>query len=686
MSRLSFTHPALLGGLALVAIPILIHLLFRRPRRQMRFSTIQFFLGKAEEASRRRKIRHWLLLLTRCLLLMLLVLAFARPSLRDNSSTTARPPRDVVLVLDRSASMRARDRWTTALAKANHILENLSFADRAAVIEAAAPAKILSPLVPPSKARIVLKDLTPGFGSGDLAEGLSEAVRMLKETGAERETAIAVISDFQRQSAGNAKEIKVPEHTDLRLEQVGEIATPNIALRKLSLDPNGSVRIEISAFGEGMPSVVDATVLVDGKVYTNGPIAVASTSSRVLALPTLNSGWHTIEARLAADASGNPEMLDSLAADDRRWLAVEVPKALRVLVAEPRPSQQQFEEESFFVTSVLASAAVNRIPLRCDKVPADRLLSALSTVQDSAVVIIPGLHQPSERLGIALRDVVARGGGLVLFLGEEVVAARYEKTFGELLPMDLGQIEGDIDRPEEFWHLGDFDSSSPAFAAFQPENSGDPTRPSFSRRFTIARGTGVVARFADGVPFLAMKQLGQGHIVLVNTSPNTAWTDWPKRRTFVPWLEGVLAMAAGHPLRGTISPAPEVICGTENRVPVSSASIVRLRGPGKILEFQPQNGVIAVQAEQPGVYEVEKNNPGQEFAGFTASIPEAESDLAGMTTQEFLQSIKRIHDVPGAGPFLGLSSAGSRELWRFFLLGGLVFLATEFLLANRTWA
>src|ERR1700756_3081611 len=146
MSRLSFTHPALLGGLALVAVPILIHLLFRRPRRQMRFSTIQFFLGKQEEASRRHKIRHWLLLVIRCLLFMLLVLAFARPSLPHNSSTTTRPPRDVILVLDRSASMHARDRWATALAKASHILGNLNFEDRAAVIEAAVPVKVLSPL------------------------------------------------------------------------------------------------------------------------------------------------------------------------------------------------------------------------------------------------------------------------------------------------------------------------------------------------------------------------------------------------------------------------------------------------------------------------------------------------------------------------------------------------------------
>src|SRR5258706_3295948 len=272
MNRLSFTNLATLGGLAAVAIPVIIHLLLRHRRRQMRFSTIQFFLAGQEEAARRQRIRHWLLLLMRCLLLILFVLAFARPFLRQNSSAATQPPRDVVLVLDRSASMQVPDRWTTALAKATHALRNLSFDDRAAVIEASAPAKVLSPLAPVSKANRMLQELAPGFGAGDLAGGLAEAVHILQQAGAKRETSMVVISDFQRESVGSAKGIKVPEHFDLQLQRVGETATPNVALRGLSLEPGGGVRLEVSAFGNGLPSVVDAGLLIDGHAFTNCPI------------------------------------------------------------------------------------------------------------------------------------------------------------------------------------------------------------------------------------------------------------------------------------------------------------------------------------------------------------------------------------------------------------------------------
>jgi hypothetical protein len=303
------------------------------------------------------------------------------------------------------------------------------------------------------------------------------------------------------------------------------------------------------------------------------------------------------------------------------------------------------------------------------------------------VVILPGLRQPAADLGLGLHRFVTNGGGLVMFLGETVMAGRYESAFGDLLPIPLHRMEGEGDRPEDFWHIGEFDTGSPAFAAFRPGNSGDPTRPAFYRRFAMRGGVSgaVVARFADGALFMTMKQLGQGRIVLVNTSADTAWTDWPKRRTYVPWLQGVVALAAGRPAQAPASAAPELVCGAESRVAVNSLLPVRLRGPAGIAELPARAGVITLRADQPGVYTAERA-PGQEFLGFTGSVPREESDLAGMTTEEFLQSVTRTGDTASFGSILALSGGNSWELWPLLLLAGLGLLVAESLLANRTWA
>jgi hypothetical protein len=81
MPTVLFTNLALLGALTALAIPILIHLLLKHKKQRLRFSTIQFFTQQDEQASRRRKLRHWLLLAVRLLLVTLIVLAFARPYL-----------------------------------------------------------------------------------------------------------------------------------------------------------------------------------------------------------------------------------------------------------------------------------------------------------------------------------------------------------------------------------------------------------------------------------------------------------------------------------------------------------------------------------------------------------------------------------------------------------------------------
>src|SRR5512135_3249426 len=94
-----FTNPALLGGLALLAVPILIHLLLRIKKKRLRFSTLQFFRRQDEQAARRRKVRNRLLLAVRVLVLLLIVVAFARPYLApDAAAAKATPHRQAVLV------------------------------------------------------------------------------------------------------------------------------------------------------------------------------------------------------------------------------------------------------------------------------------------------------------------------------------------------------------------------------------------------------------------------------------------------------------------------------------------------------------------------------------------------------------------------------------------------------------
>lgn len=70
---------SMLGGLAAVAIPILIHLFKRRSARRVDWGAMDFLLGSVVRRSRLMMIEELLLLAVRCLLIVALVLTMARP-------------------------------------------------------------------------------------------------------------------------------------------------------------------------------------------------------------------------------------------------------------------------------------------------------------------------------------------------------------------------------------------------------------------------------------------------------------------------------------------------------------------------------------------------------------------------------------------------------------------------------
>jgi hypothetical protein len=77
---MAFLNVSLLAGGALMAIPVLLHLLMRQKPRQLVFPALRFVKERRESNTRRLRLRHWLLLALRCAAVGLAVLALARPS------------------------------------------------------------------------------------------------------------------------------------------------------------------------------------------------------------------------------------------------------------------------------------------------------------------------------------------------------------------------------------------------------------------------------------------------------------------------------------------------------------------------------------------------------------------------------------------------------------------------------
>ena len=107
---MQFLYPSFLFALGFIAIPILIHLFNFRRYKRIVFSDIRFLKQYTEQTKKQKKLKEWLILLCRVLLILFLVLAFAQPYLPSSENKTPLSQTAVGVYLDNSFSMNAMNK------------------------------------------------------------------------------------------------------------------------------------------------------------------------------------------------------------------------------------------------------------------------------------------------------------------------------------------------------------------------------------------------------------------------------------------------------------------------------------------------------------------------------------------------------------------------------------------------
>lgn len=104
---MSFIYPSILWALLFVAVPVIIHLLNLRKHRTVYFSNVNL-LKKVRKATRKRsKLKQLLILTSRILMIIALVMAFARPYIPSENSEKQLKNNLTAIYIDNSYSMNA---------------------------------------------------------------------------------------------------------------------------------------------------------------------------------------------------------------------------------------------------------------------------------------------------------------------------------------------------------------------------------------------------------------------------------------------------------------------------------------------------------------------------------------------------------------------------------------------------
>lgn len=677
-----FLAPALLAGFVAIAIPIVVHLVQRERKRVVEFPSLMFLRKIPYQSVRRRAIRHWPLLLLRCLAFALIVLAFARPLARGARLETgaAGGGRERVILLDRSYSMGYGDRWDRAREEARRAVQALGPDDRATIVFFATDVEIGLKSTPERGGLLAAIDrATPGAGATRYGPALRAAAGLLESSALPRRE-IVLISDFQRAGWDRSQDVRLPAGVTLTPVPVGEPDSPNAAIVGLTTERDatgGGERATVSArlANRGATRIADREIAleVDGHRLDARRVSIEPRASAAVTFAPfpLASGPARVTVRLAPDA---------LARDDVFHAIVAAGGRVPVLILEsPNPAP----DASLYLARALAVGGAPGFSAQV--VSVDRVTAADITA--AAIVVLNDTRPPSGAVGRALDASVRRGAGLLVALGDR---SAWPAEGLDLLP---GAIGAPADRSgTRGGTLGFVDYSHPVFEIFSAPRSGDLTAARVFRYRQLDVPDGVLARFDDGAVALAERRVEQGTVLVWTSTFDSYWNDLALKPVFVPLVHQAMKHLARYvearpwyTVGEVLDPAASGVSGAA-AAQGRAADLVALTPGGKRETLARGDGRRVLPLDEQGFYDIRTSARASAPAVVAVNVDAAESDLTPLDPAELVSAVTRRADAapPAAARELTVEEQERRQaLWWYLLAGGLLLLVGELAIANR---
>lgn len=256
--------------LPLAAAPVLYHLLMRRQRKTVLFSTRMFFDSIQPRLSFHRKFREPLLLAARTLLLLLLLLALARLAIPKMGSILGLAGEQaVVVVIDNSSSMVGpveggdRTKLSVALEGARTLLKNMDPRGKAAIVLMVPEpgAERFGGMSTDRDSQLAfLQSIQPTEATGDSAKALLRATAMLEDATSGGGGSLHVFTDLQEAEWKNpvlaADDMDGAPQIFVHRVPTAEAGLPNICLLRANVSsrrilPNQPYTLEILLRNDG---------------------------------------------------------------------------------------------------------------------------------------------------------------------------------------------------------------------------------------------------------------------------------------------------------------------------------------------------------------------------------------------------------------------------------------------------
>jgi len=687
---MQFVFPAFLAALAVIAVPVIIHLFYFRRFKRVYFTNVRFLKEVKEETSNRRKLRNLLVLLMRCLAVAAMVLAFAQPFI-PLSSGVKKGEKAVSVYVDNSFSMGALSKNAPLLElarqRARDIIGAFGVEDRFQVLTNDFEGRDQR-LVSKEDALNRIEEIRNSPASRDLSKVLIRQQQCLN-TGKQENKIAFVISDFQQNISdlGNFKDSLLQVNlVPMRAVQESNISVDSAWFESpvQILNQPANLLVKISNRSNDNAGEVRLSLRHDGQSKPVGSMNIPARTSKLdtVSFNILHAGWH--EAKISV--TDYPVQFD-----DDYYLSFHVAERINVLAINGLQPNKY-----------LNNAFLGARYFQLDNADARSLdYSKFSNYQ---LIVLDELPSVSSGLSTELETFVRNGGNVLVFPAQTADLNSYNAFLQAFGAGNLGAFEP-TQRQASQINTDEF-----VFRDVFLNKSANLRLPVTQGNFRIAPARGeYILTYRDGSALLAKFQKGEGALYL-NAAPLAEQVNdlVGNGEIFVPMLfKMAIAGTKGRQIAYTIG--KDEVLEAKHQVSAAGETIYRLRRqpenagqagdkgqPAVAGEFIPEQRILGsrvlltpgTQVQDAGWYRLHLQGDST-LAEYAFNYDRKESDLTYKTDETLAEALPKNMKILAQNAEANFGQVVNEQergivLWRWCVVFALLFLALEVLFL-RLW-
>lgn len=670
---MGFLTPWFLAGAAAVGLPIFVHLLQQYQQTPVKFSSLMFFEKRTQSSVKHRRLKHLLLFALRCLFILLLVLAFARPYISTSGAVSLNSAKTVVFALDNSLSMRRGGAFAKAKQQALDEIAKLGDADRGQVVTFGGPAKLVTDMTGDKQ---TLRAAVSALEPGDDASSYAEIARVLRSTSEGYKTNVDahVFTDLQKSSLPPSfADLRLNDGTKLNVHNVGEGFIPNWTIEAVDaprrvFDTKKVRTLATIASWGGDVATRTVSLVANGKTVETKQVKIAPGGRAVAEFLTLDVPYGLTKCEIRIDAA------DAFPQDDHWFFSVER--------ADPKPAlllhSANDSASTLYVKTALESATDAAFTV--DSRTPDQ--AANVDMSKFAFAILADAGPLPRSLEDNLEKFVQGGGSVMISLGRYATPGRNIPVAG--FPVtQIHTITGD----EPVQTVAQIDTSYPAFSLSSSRGSASWDSVQIFQYVKLqtpqeSPDTRIAARLANGLPLFVDRKIGEGHVLVFASAFDNIANNLPLQPIWLPFLEQTTHEMGGVGSgRGAyrVGSFVELRSVRERNVPVE------ILGPDgkRMMTLSESSKATNYQFPSEGFFEIRRANGRQELAAVNADRRESDFTVVPPETVELWKNTGIAAKTSAATASGANTREVKSELW-WWVLALLAMLAVaESVLGNR---